>query len=97
LAYLEKVLPAIGPHVALSDLGWPEYENHLGPDDENTGVTPDAPFSTNIDRLKSQSVWNALFHWKTVKIDESLRLAKMKEQGFELGDLLRAEIEYHGH
>ena len=93
-SYLDYILPVIGPYTALSNLGWQEYDNHLGPDGENTGVTPDAPFSTNVAGLKSQAVWNALFNWKTNKIDESQTLMEMKGLGLKLRDLLRAEIEY---
>ena len=94
LTYQDFVIPAIGPYTALSSLGWHQYENHLGPDGENTGVTPDAPFSTNAAGLKSQAVWNALFEWKISKIDESSALMEMKGLGLKLRDLLRAEIEY---
>lgn len=54
--YLDHLLPAIGPYTALSSLGWQQYDNHLSPDGENTGVTPDAPFSTNVAGLRSQAV-----------------------------------------
>ncbi len=92
--YLDHILTTIGPHLAISSLGWPEYDEHLAPNGENTGVTPDAPFSTNVAGLRSQAVWNALFNWKTAKIDESATLTKMKGLGVELRDLLKAEIEY---
>ena len=92
--YLDHITPAISPYTALSSLGWQGYDVHLAPDGENTGVTPDAPFSTNAAGLRSQAVWNALFNWKTGKIDESNNLKEMKGQGLELRDLLRAEIEY---
>jgi hypothetical protein len=92
--YLDHILPAIGSNTALSSLGWQDYDNHLAPDGENTGVTPDAPFSTNAAGLKSQVVWNALFSWKASKIDESGGLKDMKGLGLNLRDLLRAEIEY---
>jgi hypothetical protein len=92
--YLDHVVPAIGPYIALSNLGWEMYENNLAPDGVNTGVTPAAPFSTNVGGLKSQAVWNALFSWKSGKIDKIRRLNQMKEFGLELRDLLRAEIEY---
>ena len=94
LTYQDYILPAIGPYTALSNLGWQEYDNHLGPDGENTGVTPDAPFPTNVAGLKSQAVWNALFEWKIGKIDESRSLMEMKRLGLKLRDLLTAEIEY---
>jgi len=93
-SYLDYILPVIGPYTALSSLGWQEYDNHLAPDGENTGVTPDAPFSTNATGLKSQAVWNALFNWKTGKIDNSRTLMKMKGLGLKLRDLLREEIAY---
>jgi len=92
--YLDYILPAIGPYTALSSLGWQQYDNHLGPDGENTGVTPDAPFSTNAAGIKSQAVWNALFEWKVGKIDESRSLMEIKGLGLKLRDLLRVEIEY---
>jgi len=94
LTYQDYILPAIGPYTALSNLGWQEYDNHLGPDGENTGVTPGAPFPTNVAGLKSQAVWNALFEWKIGKIDESRSLMEMKRLGLKLRDLLTAEIEY---
>ena len=93
-SYLDHILPNIGPHIPLSSLGWPEYEEHLTPDGEKTGVTPDAPFSINAAGLRSQAVWNALFNWKTVKIDESRTLTAMKGRGLRLRDLLEAEIEF---
>ncbi len=93
-SYLDYVLPTIGRHMALSSLGWTEYDEHLAPNGENTGVTPNAPFSTDAAGLRSQAVWNALFNWKTAKIDESHTLEEMKEDGLELRDLLRAEIEF---
>lgn len=93
-SYLDHILPTIGHHIALSSLGWTEYDQHLGPNGENTGVTPAAPFSTDAAGLRSQAVWNALFNWKTAKIDESQTLATMKEDGLELRDLLRVEIEF---
>jgi hypothetical protein len=65
-AYLDGIQAAINPYIVLSDLGWKEYDSHLGPDGENTGVTPDAPFSTNVAGLKSQTAWNALFGWKSL-------------------------------
>lgn len=92
--YLDHILTTLGPHIALSSLGWLEYDQHLAPNGENTGVTPDAPFSTNAAGLRSQSVWNALFNWKTAKIDESRTLTRMKDGGLELRDLVRAEIEF---
>ena len=93
-SYLDHILPTIGPHIALSSLGWPEYDEHLAPDGENTGITPDPPFSTNAVGLRSQAVWNSLFNWKTAKIDESRTLTAMKGNGLELRALLRAEIEF---
>ena len=92
--YLDHILPTLGPHIALSSLGWLEYDQHLAPNGENTGVTPDAPFSTDAAGLRSQAVWNALFNWKTAKIDESRTLTRMKSRGLELRDLVRAEIEF---
>jgi hypothetical protein len=92
-SYYNIVQPAIGLNIALSDLGWDIYENYLGRNGENTGVTPQASFSTNSEGLKSLAVWNALFFWKTLKIDESRSLEQMKAQGLELRDLLREEIE----
>jgi len=92
--YLDHVVPAISPHIALSNLGWKMYDNNLAPDGVNTGVTPAAPFSINVTGLKSQAVWNALFSWKSGKIDKIRRLNQMKEFGLELRDLVRAEIEY---
>ena len=92
--YLDHILTAIGPHIALSSLGWSEYDEHLAPNGENTGITPEAPFSTNAAGLRSQAVWNALFNWKTAKIDESRTLKAMKGYGLELRDLLREEIEF---
>ena len=92
--YLDHILTTLGPHIALSSLGWFEYDQHLAPNGENTGITPDAPFSTNAAGLRSQAVWNALFNWKTAKIDESRTLKEMKKLGIELRGLLRAEIEF---
>jgi hypothetical protein len=92
--YLDQILPVIGPYIALSNLGWQMYDNNLAPDGVNTGVTPDAPFSTNVAGLKSHPVWNALFNWKTGKIDKIRMLIRMKEFGLELRNLLRVEIEY---
>jgi len=94
--YLDQIIPAVSPYTPLSNLGWQQYDNHLGPDGENTGVTPDAPFSTNATGLKSQAVWNALFNWKTGKVDESRSLKEMKGLGLKLRDLLKAEVEYQG-
>jgi len=92
-SYLEFVMPVLGDYVALSQLGWQEYDNHVSAAGENTGVTPDAPFSSDTDGLRSQRVWNALFHWKTVKIDVSNMLMRTKKQGQELRDELRQEID----
>ena len=92
--YLDHVLPALSPYVSLSELGWSEYDHHLAPDGENTGVTPDAPYATNVSGLRSLRTWNALFNWKTHKIDENNWLKKTKESGIALRGLLRAEIEH---
>lgn len=92
--YLDHILPSLGSHIALSSVSWTIYEVHLAPNGVNTGITPEAPFSTNVAGLKSQAVWNALFNWKTAKIDESITLTSMKTRGLELRDLLRAEIEF---
>lgn len=93
-SYLDHILPTLGPHIALSSLGWSEYDEHLAPDGENTGITPDAPFLTNVAGLKSQAAWNVLFNWKTAKTDESRTLKAMKSSGLKLRDQLRAEIEF---
>ncbi len=93
-SYIDLVLPAISPHVVLSSLDWQQYDSHLGPDGENTGVTPNAPFSTNVGGIKSQAVWNALFDWKVGRIDESRTLKEMKVLGQNLRELLAVEVDY---
>ena len=92
-SYVSLVVPTLGRHMALSDLGWTGYESYLSPKGEVTATIPAAPFSLDQDGMRSREVWNVLYHWKTVQIDNMDDLNNMKVRIVRLKGLLRAEIE----
>jgi hypothetical protein len=91
--YNDILIPLLFRYTVLSDL-WPEYTTNLESESEDFGKPPASPYSIDVEGLRSQEAWNALFSWKILVIEQRGSVMYMKNTGLELHGLLQAEIEF---
>lgn len=90
--YLDVAVPILMKYTVMTNLDWP-YDEYIAPGGTASEPIPTAPFSLDVDGIRSLEVWNGLYHWKTAVVDMSREGQRVQAVGEELVSMLQEEIE----